>query len=69
MRYKKKEYGFNILTETKKIEQHDEEKYLSSQQIKYEQPPYTEDALIIQAILEYSIGFRTGKLFYKERHY
>jgi hypothetical protein len=63
MQYKKKEYGFNIITETEKVEQLKQDLYESSQQIKYEQPPYTEDALIIQAILEYSIDVRTEKYY------
>ena len=51
MHYKKKEYGFNIITETKKIEELDEGLYESGQQTKQEQKQYTEDALILQAIL------------------
>jgi len=63
MHYKKKEYGFNIITETKKEEKADEESYESGEQTKQEQKQYTENALIIQAILEYSIGFGTENSF------
>ena len=41
MQYKKKELGFNIITETIKVEKHDEELYQSGQQTKQEQKPYT----------------------------
>src|SRR6476469_671111 len=63
MQYKKKEYGFNIITETKNIEEYDKGLYELGQQTKQEQNRYSEDALIIQAILEYSIDVGTEKYF------
>lgn len=66
MQYKKKEYGFNIITEIKNVEKYDKEKYESAQQTIYENPEYTEDALIIQAILEYSIEHGTEKHFIRK---
>src|SRR6478735_6621356 len=63
MHYKKKEYGFNIIIETIKEDESDEELYQSGQQTKQEQKPYTENALIIQAILEYSKDFGTKNYF------
>jgi hypothetical protein len=53
-----KEFGFNILTEHKKSKDNDnEDSYEMGESIKQYSEPYTDDAIILQSILEYSIGF------------
>ena len=63
MRYKKKEYGFNIVVETKIKEEYNKILFESGQQTKPEQTKYTEEALIIQAILDYSRDYGTEEYF------
>jgi hypothetical protein len=56
--------GFNIITETKtETVKDDNESYESGELTRSIEPRYTDDAIILQSILEYSITFETEKYF------
>ncbi len=58
------EFGFDILTERKKsANSEDDDSYEKGEYTRQNVEPYTDDAIILQSILEYSIEFGTENYF------